>query len=102
MITSRVKRCHESGRGRWSSLFGYGRGTSGLPLGWEGRDKCGEFLLSWLVRGCEDREGRGGVEEEGSKKRYMNKKKWSDKRVRDKCHGLIEAESPDLFMVVNN
>lgn len=45
-----------------------GRGSGGLPLGWEGRDECGEFLLSWLVRGCEDREGRGGVEERGSKK----------------------------------
>lgn len=34
----------------------------------EGRDECGEFLLSWLVRGCEDREGRGGLVERGSKK----------------------------------
>lgn len=46
---------------RWrqtSSLFGC-LGTSSLPLGWEGRDKYGKFLLSWLVRGCEDREGGG-------------------------------------------
>lgn len=77
-------------------------GTGGLPLGWEGRDKCGEFLLSWLVRGCEDMEGRrgvGGVEERGEILVYEFKKKikWSDKRVRDKWHGPVDARERRPF-----
>lgn len=51
----------ESSGGRWSSLFGYGRGTGGLPSGWERRNRRGEFLLCWLTRGYEEgRERRGG------------------------------------------
>lgn len=59
--------------GRWSSLFGYGRGTGGPPSGWECRNRRGEFLLCWLTRGYEDREGRGGVE--GGRKQVYELKK---------------------------
>lgn len=95
---------NERSGGGLSSLLGYGRGTGGLPLGWEGRDRRWEFLLCRLGRD-EDGEGRGGVEEEGRKKQEheLKKGRWqSDKRMRDKCHSPVDEGEPDPFVTLNN
>lgn len=86
---------------RLSSLSEYGRGTGGL-----GRDRRREFLLCWLVREDEDREGIGGVEGEEKKTGIRIKKKRAGGRETSECvtsaTAWVTRESPDPFMALNN